>query len=458
MKFNFDNSYGKVNSEIVTFLEPDKVSDPKLFIYNDKLGRELDVRAVNPELYLSGRLIPEGSEPLAMAYSGHQFGFYNVLGDGRAILLGEHIAKDNKRFDIHLKGSGRTPYSRGGDGRGTLSSMVREYIISYGMERLGIPTTRTLAVVESGDMVYREEAHKGGILTRVARSHIRVGTFEFVAMQKDINLLRKFTDYTINRLYPQAIKSENPYLEFYRSVIKNQIELIVNWMRVGFIHGVMNTDNMAVSGETIDYGPCAFMDRYNPDTVFSSIDRNGRYSYGNQEYIGKWNLARLGECLIPLINSDTKRSLNIINNLLEEYDRSFNSSWVDMMSKKLGFDSPVEIEFIRELLASMVKGNLDYTKTFRELKESNPGVDTSWYVRWRSMDPDFLLMDRYNPAVIPRNHIVEGVLSDIRGGLGNDSLEKLLKVLDNPYLDSIDDYYRDPPGWVDPDYKTYCGT
>lgn len=461
MKFNFDNSYAD-NINIITKLEPELVSKPKVILYNKELGDELGIGKESPELYLSGNRIPEGATPIAMAYSGHQFGHYNILGDGRAILLGEHITDNGLRFDIQLKGSGRTPYSRGGDGKATLSSMLREYIISFGIERLGIPTTRSLAVIESGDPVYRETTHRGALLTRVSSGHIRVGTFEYLAMKRDSTLLKQFTDYTIDRLYPSLSKSREKYLDFYKEVVKRQIDLIVEWMRVGFIHGVMNTDNMSIVGETIDYGPCAFMDRYDPSTVFSSIDRNGRYSFSNQEYIGKWNLARLGESLIPLIDSDTTASLEIINSVLEDYDTSFKRKWVSMMSGKLGFKEELDIKFIREFLNYLEDSHLDYTRTFRDLYRINPLPDndkfTKWYKKWKELKPQTVIMDSANPNIIPRNHIVEDALFEASRKYNMKPLNNLLEILNNPYVDCDDEYYTNPPIDENPGYRTYCGT
>ncbi len=458
--FNFDNIYKTLPKELFTSINPIPVKSPKVVLLNSELLIELEINSDDYKDYLSGNIIAEGSEPIAQAYAGHQFGHLNILGDGRAILLGEHTTSNNIKYDIQLKGSGKTPYSRGGDGRATLYSMLREYVISHAMEKLNIPTTRSLAVVATGENVYRDRAEKGGILTRVASSHIRVGTFQYVAMKGDLDLLKKFTNYVIDRHYPELQKKDNPYIGLLETVMNRQIDLIVNWLRVGFIHGVMNTDNMAISGETIDYGPCAFMDIYNPKTVFSSIDQFGRYSYENQKNMGGWNIARFAETLIPLIDKSEEVSLQLINEILEDYKVIFNKKYTKMMAAKIGLDNPMEqdVELINELLNTMEVNSLDYTKTFTNLLlKEEPTLD-SWYKKWELRDINSQLMNRNNPAVIPRNHIVESVLNEASNSDNLNPLKDLLDVLSEPYNNDVLDYYKNPPETMDINYKTYCGT
>lgn len=458
--FNFDNIYKTLPKGLFTSINPIPVKSPVVIISNSELAEELGIISDNYKEYLSGNKLDEGSEPIAQAYSGHQFGQLNILGDGRAVLLGEHTTPNNIKYDIQLKGSGKTPYSRGGDGRATLYSMLREFVISHSMEKLNIPTTRSLAVVATGESVYRDKPEKGGILTRVASSHIRVGTFEFVAMQGDLNLLKVFTNYVIDRHYPELQKSENPYIRFLETVMRKQIDLIINWLRVGFIHGVMNTDNMTISGETIDYGPCAFMDLYNPKTVFSSIDQFGRYSFENQKNIGGWNIARFAETLIPLVDNNEEVSLGLINEVLDMYKILFNKQYIKMMAAKIGLSNPVEqdIELINELLNIMEENHLDYTKTFRTLILKEEHTLKNWYKKWDLKDIDIELMNRNNPAVIPRNHIVESVLNEASINNNLVPLKELMDALSNPYKDNVLDFYKNPPKTVDNNYRTYCGT
>lgn len=466
--FNFHDTYTGLSNKLYTNILPVSVKKPEIVLFNKDLADELGLGTDNLESYLSGNLIIEGSEPYSQAYSGHQFGHLSVLGDGRANILGEHITPDGKRLDVQLKGSGVTPYSRNGDGRATLYSMLREYLISFAMDKLGIPTTKSLAVVSTGEDVYREKIEPGGILTRVASSHIRVGTFQYTAMQGDFNILKTFTNYVIERHYPEILENKNRYLSFLEVVMEKQIDLIIHWSRVGFIHGVMNTDNVAISGDTIDYGPCAFMDIYNPKTVFSSIDRNGRYSYENQRNIGQWNIARFAECLIPLIDTDTEKSLELVNGVIESYQNKFQVKWFSMMGLKIGITDVGEIEkeLILELLHWMETHKVDFTKTFRSLSGTDfitliPGADDelkSWYQRYSDIEHDIDLIKSNNPNVIPRNHIIEDVLLEASENNNYEPIYKLLEVLKSPYADDADVYYTDPPKTVDPSYKTYCGT
>ncbi len=376
--WRFDNTYSKLPNLFISNISPIPVKSPELIILNDDLAKQLGLNfslVSKKELsnLFSGNSLPEGSKSIAQAYAGHQFGHFTMLGDGRAVLMGEHISKNNERFDIQYKGSGQTPFSRNGDGRAALGPMLREYIISEAMHSLNIPTTRSLAVVKTGEDVVRENILQGAILTRVASSHLRVGTFQYVAMRNNESELRTLVDYTINRHYPNIKKSKNKALDLLKVLIELQIDLVVNWMRVGFIHGVMNTDNMSVSGETIDYGPCAFMDTYDPQTVFSSIDELGRYAYFNQPSITKWNLARFAECLIALIDPKKEKAIEIATETINSFDKSYETKWINMMRDKLGLfgqDQKDQVLII-DLLTWMHKNKADYTNTFCFLMDEN---------------------------------------------------------------------------------------
>ncbi|WP_231689543.1 protein adenylyltransferase SelO [Bacillus sp. FJAT-27245] len=480
--WNFINSYSRLPKPFYTMLDPDPVRAPKLAVLNRPFAKELglDAEALSAEdgvAALAGNRVPEGAAPLAQAYAGHQFGHFAMLGDGRAILLGEHISPDGRRVDIQLKGPGRTPYSRGGDGRAALGPMLREYIISEAMHALGIPTTRSLAVVETGEPVYRETELPGAILTRVAASHIRVGTFQFAAGRGEIDDLRALADYTIERHYPEIESGENKYLSLLKEVIKRQARLISKWQLVGFIHGVMNTDNMTISGETIDYGPCAFMDTYDPATVFSSIDREGRYAYGNQPYIGAWNLARFAETLLPLLHDDEEEALKIANEAISGFPKQFQKYWLDGMREKLGLtnEETGDETLVGDLLNLMEKYRADYTNTFRALTFDRLedlvfyGKDefAKWHSRWQERlgrqkdlkEDSRELMRRSNPAVIPRNHRVEEAL-DAAVKKGDYSvMEKLLAALSEPYAHSPgQEEYCKPPEPTGQPYRTFCGT
>lgn len=375
------------------------VESPKLIIFNRLLASSLglDVESLDSDegaQIFAGNSIPEGAEPLAQAYAGHQFGNFNMLGDGRALLLGEQITPQGERVDIQLKGSGRTPYSRGGDGRAAVGPMLREYIISEAMYALGIPTTRSLAVVSTGENIIRETERPGAILTRVASSHIRVATFQYAARWGSIDDLRALAEYTLHRHFPDVAQAENRYLLLLQEVIKRQAALVAQWQRVGFIHGVMNTDNMAISGETIDYGPCAFMDAYNPSTVFSSIDRQGRYAYGNQPYIAGWNLARFAETLLPLLHEDEEQAVQLAQDAIAQFSELYHHHWLQGMRAKLGLlDEESEDEaLIKELLELMEKHSADYTNTFLALTfdrlEGTALFGTpefaEWHERWQA--------------------------------------------------------------------------
>ncbi|SFB02074.1 MULTISPECIES: YdiU family protein [unclassified Bacillus (in: firmicutes)] len=479
--WKFDNSYARLPKTFYTSTNPTPVRSPKLVILNEQLAKSLDLNSESLKsdegvAVLAGNQIPKGAEPLAQAYAGHQFGYFNMLGDGRAVLLGEQILPQGERFDIQLKGPGRTPYSRGGDGRAALGPMLREYIISEAMHGLGIPTTRSLAVVTTGESVHRETALSGAILTRVAASHLRVGTFQFAAKWGSVEELQTLADYTIKRHYPGVRADENPYLSLLKEVIKRQASLIAKWQHVGFIHGVMNTDNMTISGETIDYGPCAFMDAYDPATVFSSIDREGRYAYGNQPYIGGWNLARFAETLLPLLHENEEQALKLAQDAISEFGGIYQTYWLVGMRSKLGLmnEEAEDESLVNELLSMMEKYHADYTNTFRALTFDKTEETvlfgkpefSPWHERWKSRldkqqeskDSAHELMRNSNPAVIPRNHRVEEALKAAVEEGDYSVMEKLLKVLSNPYayLCQQDEYSTLPESPTP--YRTFCGT
>ena len=479
--WRFDNTYSKLPDSMLSRLAPIPVKKPELVVLNHSLSKELglDFSTTNKEdlaLMFAGNLLPEGSESIAQAYAGHQFGYFTMLGDGRAIVIGEHLSKNNKRFDIQFKGSGKTPFSRNGDGRAALGPMLREYIVSEAIHTLGIPTTRSLAVVKTGENVIRETLLHGAILTRVATSHIRVGTFQYAVISEGKKNLKTLFDYTIDRHYPLIKDSKTPAIDLLNIVIEKQTKLVVDWMRVGFIHGVMNTDNMAISGETIDYGPCAFMDTYDPETVFSSIDHQGRYAYFNQPGITKWNLARFTETLLPLIEKNKDKAIEVATETINKFDEMFNKNWLEMMKKKLGLfgEQKEDEKLISFLLSLMHIHKADYTNTFCSLmnlgiqkdKMFNSKEFVDWHQKWKkrlaennhSSEESLKLMRSANPLVIPRNHKVEEALE----AANNDDLnpmKNLLKVLEKPYENQkgISKYQSlAPPS--DKKYQTFCGT
>ena len=479
--WRFDNTYSRLPDSFFASAKPATAKAPRLAILNRRLADELglELSDVSPEAAASlfaGQDLPNGSQPIAQAYAGHQYGGFTMLGDGRAILLGEHRSPDGDLFDIQLKGAGRTAFSRGGDGFAALGPMLREYIISEAMFALGIPTTRSLAVVTTGETVYRQTRLQGAILTRVAASHIRVGTFEYVAARGDETNLRVLADYTINRHYPELADSPNRYLEFFRAVLDRQAALIARWQLVGFIHGVMNTDNMAISGETIDYGPCAFMNTYRADTVFSSIDHAGRYAYRNQPAIAQWNLARFGETLIPLIDPEQETAIAIATEALGEYPALFQEYWLDGMRSKLGLQTaePDDLDLVQSLLTWMEKSKADFTNTFRDLSADElPTADRyadpdyqDWHAKWlqrqtrenRPISRAKIGMRLVNPAVIPRNHRVEEALAAAEDHNDLSVLHRLLEVLVTPNEAGADAaMYQEPPS-EDGSYRTFCGT
>ena len=479
--WNFDNTYLDLPKVFYSKININPVSNPQLVILNKELGKSL---GLNNEFLESkeGVKILSGSETLeegafiAQAYGGHQFGYFTMLGDGRALLIGEQITPSNKRYDIQLKGSGRTPYSRGGDGRAVLGPMIREYIISEAMHNLKIPTTRSLAVVKTGEKVYRETIKEGAVLTRVASSHIRFGTFQYISQWGSKEQLKALADYSIKRHYPNIKDDENKYINFLKEVIKAQASLVAKWQTVGFIHGVMNTDNMTISGETIDYGPCAFMDTYNPDTVFSSIDTSGRYSYKNQPKMLGWNLCRFAESLLPLFSDDQNEAVNIAQEAISTYNDIFYNNWMSIMRSKLGLfnEEVLDKAIIEDLLSIMEKYKEDYTNTFVSLttgKNMDKNMFISeefknWYKVWKerltrqenSSDEINKLMKESNPYVIPRNHRVEEAIEAAEKG-DLSVMINFIEVLSRPYeySDDNDDYTKLPKN-INCNYKTYCGT
>ena len=478
--WHFDNTYSKLSNTFKEDIKPTPVHDPELVILNEQLAADLNLdfsktKDKDLSFLFSGNSLPDGSNTIAQAYAGHQFGHFTKLGDGRAVLLGEHLSNKNKRFDIQFKGSGRTSFSRGGDGRAALGPMLREYIISEAINALNIPTTRSLAVVKTGEKVVRENLLEGAILTRVASSHIRVGTFQYIAARQNIEDLKTLVDYTIERHYPQIKSSKTKALDLLNLVMEKQCQLVVDWMRVGFIHGVMNTDNMTISGETIDYGPCAFMDQYHPKTVFSSIDKFGRYAYSNQPPIAKWNLARFAECLIPLIDKNEETAIKIANDVIDNFQNIYEKKWLNMMRDKLGLfgEDKNDRQLIDDLLNWMEKYKIDYTNTFCHLMEIKIDENTykdeafiTWFDVWKkrsklnnsSKEKQIELMKKNNPIVIPRNHKVEEALTEANNG-NLEKMKKLNDILKNPYSNQEDiAEYQVPAPIGNEKYQTFCGT
>jgi uncharacterized protein YdiU (UPF0061 family) len=505
MHFGFQHSYAGLTPRFYFRVEPSKVEQPKLLVFNDRLAEELglDPGAVAPEAaaIFSGNQLPDDARPIAMAYAGHQFGgFVPRLGDGRAILLGELKGRDGVLRDVQLKGSGLTPFSRNGDGRAAVGPMLREYLISEAMHAFGIPTTRSLAVVATGEKVYREDVLPGAVLTRIGASHIRVGTFQYFAVREDLEALRELLGYVIARHYPEAATAESPALAVLKAVTSRQASLIAHWMRVGFIHGVMNTDNMAISGETIDYGPCAFMDGYSPARVFSSIDQNGRYAFANQPVIAQWNLARFAETLLPLVDADEATAIALATDIVRDFMPQFDANFLQVMRAKLGFANAEEgdSELIRQLFGVMDAAEADFTLTFRRLADvaaaqagegaaravegaaaqsftqlfaGKPGTAPAdieaWLASWlQRLERESILpsdraigMRRVSPAYIPRNHRVEAALS-AASSLGDLTLfDRLLQIVQQPYDDQPDAAeYALPPEPSERVFQTFCGT
>jgi len=476
--WRWDHSYARLPSMLHERTRPQAVAGGQVVVLNRTLAEDLGLDAAVLEMegyagVFAGNRVPAGAYPIAQAYAGHQYGHFTGLGDGRAILIGEHISPDGRRRDIQWKGSGRTRFSRGGDGRAALGPMLREYLISEAMATLGIPTTRSLAVAATGEVVMRDEPLPGAVLTRVAASHIRVGTFQWAAAHEDIGALRALTEHTAARHFPEVDPADA--CGFFRAAMDAQISLVVEWLRVGFVHGVMNTDNMALSGETIDYGPCAFMDVYDPDTVFSSIDRGGRYAFANQPSITRWNLARLAETLLPLFHAERSAAADFANEELGRFAGMFQKRWLAMMRAKTGLltEEDGDARLIQDLLDGMHASGADYANTFRALCGDDAGGKPpfdheplrNWHVRWRvridrqarPFDEVAELMRRTNPAVIPRNHLVEAALaSAVAGDFA--AFDRLLAALGKPYETPDDSTFTHPPPASAPKHVTYCGT
>jgi uncharacterized protein YdiU (UPF0061 family) len=479
--FRFDNSYLSLPECFYTKSKPVPVHTPEMVVFNEALAQELglDFSALSkPEKasLFSGNALLNQAGYYAQAYAGHQFGHFTLLGDGRAVVWGEHVDLDGKKFDLQFKGSGPTPYSRRGDGRAALGPMLREYIVSEAMFALGVPTTRSLAVVTTGESVYRQTPLPGAILTRVASSHVRVGTFEFAAAQQDPTIVEALLNYTIKRHYPELMQANNKALALLQAAMQRQIDLMVQWIRVGFIHGVMNTDNVALSGETIDYGPCAFMDSYDPNTVFSSIDHSRRYAYANQPIIAQWNLARFAETLLPLIDADMEKAVALAEQVVNVFSESYQQKWLAMMRAKLGLfgEQDADLKLIKDLLEWMQTNHVDYTNIFFDLSQQiKPHGDLydqaaflAWFDRWQArlqqnqhpFEESLQLMRSVNPVVIPRNHQVEKALAAAEEG-DLMPLHTLLDVLKQPYnYDSVDARYQSPPSPDERVYQTFCGT
>ncbi len=472
---NIDNSYLTLSTTMYSVIKNNPNYNKSLVFYNSDLGSELDL---NNDYFSSkeGLELLTGSSnniKFAQAYAGHQFGNFTMLGDGRAMIIGEHITKEKKRYDLHLKGSGVTPYSRRGDGKATLISTLREYVVSEAMHHLGVPTSRALSVIKTGETLRRERMHEGAILTRVATSHIRIATFQYASTKEDLNVIKELADYTINRHYSHLNKKENKYQLFLGEVISNQASLIAKWQSLGFIHGVMNTDNMLVSGETIDYGPCAFMDEYNPNTVFSSIDQDGRYSYGNQPHIASWNLARFAESLLSLLSDNITDAVSIANAELSKFEELFKMNYFRNMYLKFGLDDSTssDSEFVLEFLRIMEKEKLDFTNSFRLLtiknydKISQSKEYYSWLERYNTriqkIDIDELTktMTENNPVIIPRNNTLQKALEFAAFNDSFNELTSLLEYYKDPYNynkeypDSVLFPYQDKEKFV-----SYCGT
>ena len=463
--WNFENSYLTLPNIFYSKTRAEKFPNLKVLLKNKNLIDNLDLKNDDFDKIVLESINNGEINSFSQAYAGHQFGHFTILGDGRATLLGEHINNNNERFDIQLKGSGKTPYSRNGDGKGTLKSMLREYIVSEAMHNLDIKTTRSLAILNTGEKIQRETYEEGGILVRVAKSHIRVGTFQLASLSKKKNDIEELLEYTIKRLHPEILNEADKYLKFFEKITADQINLIINWQRVGFIHGVMNTDNMSISGETIDYGPCAFLDEYNPNKVFSSIDKNGRYAFNNQPKIALWNLARLAETFLHLIDVNEELAIKKIENILMRYEVKYHDLWLEMMKNKIGInqDHAKDKDLIKELLDLMQVFKLDYTNTFIEIENDNfKKFDFmhEWIAKLnlrKQLNKNDKEVKFSNPKIIPRNHILENVLNECKNG-NYKNLSRFISILKNPYSSDIPEEFIKEPTNEEKVYETFCGT
>ena len=465
-QWNFDNSYLELPKIFFSKTKPNQFSNLELILKNHKLIDKLSLDKNEFDKFIVTSIADRKKDFYSQAYAGHQFGHFTILGDGRATLMGEHINRENKRFDIQLKGSGKTPYSRNGDGKGTLKSMLREYIVSEAMHNLNIKTTRSLAVLKTGEKIIRNGFEEGGILVRVAKSHIRVGTFQLAALSEVSDNIEALVNYSIKRLHPEIYDHKDRYLEFYKTIVENQINLMIEWQRVGFIHGVMNTDNMALSGETIDYGPCAFLDEYNPKKVFSSIDKNGRYAFNNQPKIALWNLARFAETILHLIDKDQSLAIKKIEDVLKTFEKKYHERWLEMMKNKLQINNHSENDekLITELLDLMHVFKLDFTNTFIEIDNdqiSKYDFMKNWFSKLKDRKKINKKFDeikyKHNPRIIPRNHLVEKVLNESENG-NYSLLIKFIENLNDPYSNDISSDFQKGPTEDEKVHQTFCGT
>ncbi|MGI8938990.1 MAG: protein adenylyltransferase SelO [Iamia sp.] len=484
---DLDHAFARELPELSVEWQAEQVPEPSLVVLNEPLARDLGadpawLRSPAGVAVLSGNVVPDGARPVAMAYAGHQFGSYNPrLGDGRALLLGEVVDQEGTRRDVHLKGSGRTPFARRGDGKATVGPMLREHLIAEALCALGVPTTRALAVVTTGEQVVRSLPEPGAVLTRVAASHIRVGTFEHAARLDADDLVRRLADHAIARDHPEAAADAQPHQALLAAVVDAQADLVAHWMLLGFIHGVMNTDNMTISGEGIDYGPCAFMDRFDPATVFSSIDHGGRYAFGNQPNVAQWNLARLAETLLPLLADDPDAAVDVARDVLGRFGGRFDCTWREGMRAKLGLvEAPTDAELFDDLLALQSQHGLDHTSTYRDLARPlradaapslpgrmDPAAVDAWASRWRSelaregRDPALVAseMDAVNPIYVPRNHLVEEALGAATAG-DREPFGRLTDVLADPYVErpGQERYAAPAPDDFAAGFRTFCGT
>jgi len=475
--FNFDYSYLSLPNQFYSLTETNIFPKPQAILINEQLCNTFNLLINNKQDLATLLLIKSKlNTPFSQAYAGHQFGHFTKLGDGRAIIVGEHVTDDEQRFDVQLKGSGKTPYSRSGDGKATLKAMLREYLISESMHYLNIPSSRSLTVIKTGEQIHRQTIQEGAVLARVMKSHIRVGTFEYASYYCSKDNLDALTSYTIKRLHPDINQHKNPPLSLLNRVMKNQIDLVVNWMRVGFIHGVMNTDNTSISAETFDYGPCAFINTYKPETTYSSIDHNKRYSFVNQPKIIKWNISRFAETLLPIIHENKEKSLQLAQSVIDNFDDLWNTKYYGMMLNKIGIKHNDKILYplIDELLHFMQKFNKDYNNTFWALSEDdvlkktlmNDSSFILWQKKWKknldrfsSMKESQDLMKKNNPIIIPRNHLVEEALEEAVNGNIN-SFQKLLHTISNPYQqkDDLEKFMKPPDSSFEENFQTYCGT